>query len=75
MQNEWINVKDRLPDESGEYLTFDKSGHFGLLEYSTLHKKFNVFDCQSIEFVERYSIEITHWMPLPEPPKEGADNG
>lgn len=71
---QWISVKDRLPEKNGQYIVFGCSDAM---------KKF-LPDCIPIwicDYSERnggwYSIEmnrtidyITHWMPLPEPPKE-----
>lgn len=65
----WISVKDRLPEEKGAYLTvhylpaLGKSGKLVREVY---------FDGEGW-FVGRVRINkrhITHWMPLPEPPKE-----
>ena len=70
---EWISVKDRLPDESGLYITFgctavpvrwlhnfDKDmGKFGVWwDYDTDGKKHPRY-----RFIE--AEDITHWMPLP----------
>ena len=77
---EWISVDDRLPEESGLYITFgctavpvrmphnfDKDmGKFGVWwDYDTDGKKHPRY-----RFIE--AEDITHWMPIPpEPPKEG----
>ena len=67
--NEWIGVKDRLP-------------HFGmsvLVVYNGV-TQFNTYALSEDETgwedyvsgIEDYKIpfkEVTHWMPLPEPPK------
>lgn len=84
--NEWISVKDRLPDEAGEYLV-------------TIHGEDDVNACDFVllawynplpsllfssdvgwsllnefyPFTERLRERITHWMPLPEPPKGESD--
>ena len=69
----WISVKDRLPDESGLYITFgctavpvrwlhnfDKDmGKFGVWwDYDTDGKKHPRY-----RFIE--AEDITHWLPLP----------
>lgn len=79
MVQEWISVEDRLPEESGLHITFgctampvrwlhnfDKDmGKFGVWwDYDTDGKKHPRY-----RFIE--AEDITHWMPLPEPPKEG----
>ena len=63
MKTEWISVKDRLPDKPEEYIVW--GGQF----VTTL--QFFDGEWQS-EFVPSKYLDqskITHWMPLPEPPK------
>lgn len=64
----WISVKDRKPDKSGKYLVFCKVGYQDVLNYSTRHKAFNV---QDTEEKPLSTVRVTHWMQLPESPKEG----
>lgn len=68
-QSEWISVDERLPEESGYYLTYNAFGNRTILPYSTRHKRFNCWDCLKKNRVDDYSINVTHWMPLPEVPK------
>ena len=56
----WISVKDRLPESAGWYLVFYNG--------SEMHVAF--FKGKKWPFDNHYH-KITHWMPLPEPPKEG----
>lgn len=58
---EWISVKDRLPEKSGEYLTYcgDYDG-VCVLYYEVLKTKG--------KWRTRWK-KVTHWMPLPTPPK------
>ena len=63
---EWISVKDRLPEEKGRYLTANKR----------CGDKIVVFDLWfggGFWYVEEeddvFDFEVTHWMPMPEPPK------
>ena len=64
--NGWISVKDRLPEESGYYLVFTDIGRIALLSYS---KKYRAFNAHDDSYSEEYMISVTHWMPLPNPPK------
>lgn len=68
--NGWVNVKDRLPEETGEYL-------FVYDNYYVTYVTIGWFNAYKAEWRMGHNrivpIEpenITHWMPLPEPPKE-----
>ena len=67
----WISVKDRLPDKNGQYLCwFGKNiiaKGAAIATYLEMWKSFG-----SLESLETYP-NVTHWMPLPEPPKEESD--
>ena len=69
---QWISVKDRLPDTNGDYLV-----RYGFGEESSRTNHYysvHFFErtCEEPHFYyEGYrGLRITHWMPLPEPPKE-----
>ena len=61
--SEWISVKERLPEDDDLVLVY--------------HKALRYIDIGSVSLVRwdsTYSAicrATTHWMPLPEPPKEG----
>lgn len=60
---EWISVKDRLPEQCCKVLIAWK-----------LNDKMEVDMAIWTGVVPKLNVtqyEITHWMPLPEPPKEG----
>lgn len=59
----WISVKDRLPEPTYCVLVV---GAYGEMEVDALGT-----DGEWMGMVE----DVTHWMPLPEPPKGDADNG
>ena len=61
---EWISAKDRLPEEDSSVLVWEKQG-FAFVDWY----KFGVWQLGA----ENRAI-ITHWMPLPDPPKE-AEQG
>ena len=56
---EWISVKDRLPDKPMRCLVYTKRG--GYCGYDITY--------YNQGFYSEYS-KVTHWMPLPEQPKE-----
>lgn len=63
----WISVKDRLPERNGIYLAYDG-------EYiSTVEYEKGRHDSEWTDDYEGYlDLLVTHWMPLPEAPKEGV---
>lgn len=75
--NEWISVKERLPGRNCEVLAYygfvregsDDLGYMcmGTLEYYA-HDENPHFQHESS------GVRVTHWMPLPEPPKEEGEN-
>ena len=69
---EWISVGERLPEESGDYLTYH-NGVISALMYSAKHKLFNAADSLSEKYSKKHSITVSHWMPLPEAPKGGTE--
>lgn len=78
----WIPVTERLPERDGEYLVFQKctyGNYTAILHFAKDGRKVDKYD-----FVRewknvwyRYDSEwghltadnVTHWMPLPKPPK------
>lgn len=70
-QSEWISVEERLPEDDGAVCGIVRGKHR------------NVELCDAIELVcyfadegiwalwddARVTIQVTHWIPLPEPPK------
>ena len=63
---EWISVKDRLPEDRGYYLVayLDKYN-----ESTSIALDFYV-NCGAGEWwSNEFTHNITHWMPLPQPPK------
>lgn len=65
--SQWIDVKTNPPKEDGEYIVFAKN----LTGYWKLDKP--VFTCNYYlgEWIfQRWEDNrITHWMPMPKPPK------
>lgn len=69
--SEWISVKDRLPKTDDYYLIYGLNDDMRLGYWSTKYNKFIAFDDDGYDY-ELY--HITHWQPLPEPPKESDTN-
>ena len=78
----WIPVTERLPKEDGKYLTYYHN-HFGditrVLWFAKDARKVNKYDFYRswkkvwYEYDSEYGYftidDVTHWMPLPQPPK------
>lgn len=61
--SKWISVKDELPKIGEIVMGADCNGTVDI-DYLTTANKF------TCEYPEETDWPITHWMPLPEPPKE-----
>ena len=63
----WISVKDRLPENDQWTLCCMKDKSFGTFRVF----QWNYIDWQWNDGNEWFDEkDVTHWMPLPEPPKE-----
>ena len=80
----WIPCSERLPEKSGVYLVaYIATGTVDRLRFYTqygtgLRSKKNVWVGVIYPYTSNMGIEViydnvTHWMPLPEPPKEEND--
>ena len=56
----WIPVTERLPEKNGVYLVYV---YREVTEMNYWHGKWHMLR-------DDYTKAVTHWMPLPEPPKE-----
>ena len=77
--NQWISVEDKLPIEQGPVLCYARSttgeGNYRIL--GTLRNGefwFLQVDGTQLSF-PCLQLKVTHWMPLPKPPKDGDTNG
>jgi hypothetical protein len=60
--NEWISVKELLPDVFLHVLIYGSKGHYaiGCVDASGAFDDYGLWEDE----------HVTHWMPLPEPPKQ-----
>lgn len=58
-QSGWISVDERLPEDGSPVVVYLQSGGITIARYDMAWGRFRTSG----------SITITHWMPLPEPPK------
>lgn len=84
---EWVSVKDRMPEYPGHYLvcTSINYWHGGCMDINENHKyhpngtpvgydgsTMSVLDCYydvTGHWNRACDSHVTHWMPIPEPPK------
>ena len=76
----WVSVNERLPSKSSYVLVHIATGLVTSTFYCDLPSFFD-YSCgeaygdtceNSVYFdhARRYGYKVTHWMPLPEPPKQ-----
>lgn len=75
-KHRWIPCSERLPETDGPYLVVNKAtGWIGVYNFSRV-KNFPYFGPQENAWWRLdddwypQSCNVTHWMPLPEPPEE-----
>ena len=78
---EWIDVNERLPEDSGKYLVwlggidqvgFGKLAHIAHFYSGNGYFSFSLNSAKELgkkSCTEIDKLCVTHWMPLPEPPK------
>lgn len=73
----WISVKDRVPNPSTYVLALTAPGALSVgqnvIVADYIHPKreeHGVFVIAYTPYADQYILPVTHWMPLPDPPKE-----
>lgn len=69
----WISVKDRLPNSNGCYIVWRPHFYpdFGMPSICYFDGSNTWHDSYGVDFEKILNAsDVTHWMPLPEPPKE-----
>ena len=73
----WISVKNRLPPIYQMVLITGKNsagGSFGVIKGSYDGHNYNWYRDDIGQYVNHRGETVTHWMPLPEPPKEVSED-
>lgn len=67
---QWIPAAERLPERDGQYLC---NYHFGKNRDMTFTRVLDYYATDKIPHFQHTlgdtTMKVTHWMPLPEPPK------
>jgi hypothetical protein len=58
----WISVKDRMPSDGDSVLVWG----CGFIEIGWYNEDLRTWQAEDFNYDDG---EVTHWMPLPEPPK------
>lgn len=68
----WISTEERLPEQDGHYLCNFRFGYHSDMTFT------RVLDYYATDAVPHFqhtlgdtTMKVTHWMPLPQPPKGG----
>lgn len=69
MTENWISVENRLPEDTRDYIICILAGD------GTKHVTTGTYDWRYKHWIDKIGIiwvpdRVTHWTPLPEPPKE-----
>lgn len=73
--DKWISVKDRLPDEYGNYLVFTSDNDIDIGTFNPqFEDSWSMCDANGFYWVRQKGIEITCWKPLPKAPESEADH-
>ena len=65
--SKWISCKDKMPDDGVNVLIYAGNRMISLAWYDKDMRYFNICDSD----YKYNSLDVTHWQPLPEPPKDG----
>lgn len=67
MKMEWVKCSERMPEETGDIIVVSDGIAMSGISYS--RKK--GFYLQALKYDADEPVDdVTHWMPLPEPPSE-----
>ena len=70
MKMEWISVNDKLPGGMVDVLIFDPFHNEMITGWYIAKENKWVSGLSAAEEYYQIKVEPTHWMPLPEPPKQ-----
>ena len=62
---QWISVKDRLPED--EEMKLIATWHKNVMKIAYYNQEIKSWVSNGYEL---WDVTVTHWMPIPEPPKE-----
>ena len=79
-KTKWISVEERMPEHGTDVLVLTAPGTLSLGQNCVVAEYIHPRMEKSGVFINFYAgyddkniLAVTHWMPLPEPPKEGLE--
>ena len=66
--NEWVSVEEKLPEDRGDVLVmayWHECWQVMVGWYNEIHRHWRIITL----YGEKETTGVTHWMPLPKPPK------
>ena len=72
-QPKWISVEERLPDDRGNFITKIHCDNGDWIEVNTFDYMEKEWWHDAVNCTVKATDFVTHWMPLPEPPKEDCN--
>ena len=72
-QPKWISVEERLPDDRGNFITKIHCDNGDWIEVNTFDYMEKEWWHDAVNCTAKATDFVTHWMPLPEPPKEDCN--
>lgn len=70
----WISVEDELPKETNMYIVVHHNVVCTMSWYANLEEWAEIYVDENECVQSRQMYGITHWMPLPQPPKKGGEH-
>ena len=67
--DEWISVKDKLPEEYGNYLVFTSENNIDFGTFNNRFGSWSMCDADGFYWAGQRGIRITHWRHLPKAPE------
>ncbi len=65
-KDNWVDTKDKMPEFDGQYHVFIKSPQ----QCGNIWEYQSIIGCDNNRWTLREDETVTHWQPLPEPPKK-----
>ena len=72
-QPKWISVEERLPDDRGNFITKIHCDNGDWIEVNTFDHMEKEWWHDAVNCTVKATEFVTHWMPLPEAPKEDCN--